>query len=140
MENTTLCGDMLHCVLEYNFFLIKHNGFNSIFCSKTQQFMVELMYNILYFVAAHSKKYHKYITNIPQIYHKNTTKCDIVPQKGEFFVTKCNILPHSVVFFINNPTTNFTILLQNLIFYHKLVYYTINGSVSTTEKVFYHIV
>ena len=28
----------------------------------------------------HSKKYHKYITNIPQIYHKSTTKCDIVPQ------------------------------------------------------------
>ena len=24
----------------------------------------------------------KYITNIPQIYHKNTTKRDIVPQKG----------------------------------------------------------
>ena len=22
----------------------------------------------------HSKKYHKYITNIPQIYHKSTTK------------------------------------------------------------------
>ena len=34
----------------------------------------------------HSKKYHKYITNIPQIYHKSTTKCDIVPQK-------CDIVP-----------------------------------------------
>ena len=54
--------------------------------------------------------------------------------------TKCNNLPHSVVFFINNPTTNCTILLQNIIFYHKLVYYTMNGSVSTTEKVCYHIV
>ena len=81
----------------------------------------------------HSKKYHKYITNIPQIYHKSTTKCDIVSQKcvivpqkcdivpqKALFTTKCNILPHSVVFFINNPTTNCTILLQNIIFYYKL--------------------
>ena len=103
--------------------------------------------------ASHSKKYHKYITNIPQIYHKSTTKCDFVPQKCDIVLQKCdivpqkgvvyykcNILPHSVVFFINNPTTNCTILLQNIIFYHKLVYYTMNGSVSTTEKVFYHIV
>ena len=41
---------------------------------------------------AHSKKYHKYITNIPQIYHKSTTKCDIVPQK-------CDIVPQNRVFY-----------------------------------------
>ena len=35
---------------------------------------------------SHSKKCHKYITNIPHIYHKNTTKCDIVPQE-------CDIVP-----------------------------------------------
>ena len=40
----------------------------------------------------HSKKYHKYITNIPQIYHKSTTKCDIVPQK-------CDIVPQNRVFY-----------------------------------------
>ena len=39
---------------------------------------------------SHSKKYHKYITNIPQIYHKSTTKCDIVPQK-------CDIVPRKGV-------------------------------------------
>ena len=37
--------------------------------------------SIIYFFV-YSKKYHKYITNIPQIYHKSTTKCDIVPRKG----------------------------------------------------------
>ena len=40
--------------------------------------------------STHSKKYHKYITNIPQIYHKSTTKCDIVPQK-------CDIVPRKGV-------------------------------------------
>ena len=39
-----------------------------------------------YKYCTHSKKYHKYITNIPQIYHKSITKCDIVPQK-------CDIVP-----------------------------------------------
>ena len=38
----------------------------------------------------HSKKYHKYITNIPHIYHKSTTKCHIVPQK-------CDIVPQKGV-------------------------------------------
>ena len=42
--------------------------------------------------SSHSKKYHKYITNIPQIYHKSTTKCDIVPQK-------CDIVPQNRVFY-----------------------------------------
>ena len=88
---------------------------------------------------SHSKKYHKYITNIPQIYHKSTINCDIVPQnvilyqknvilyhKTECFTTKCNILPHSVVFFRNTPTTNCSILLQNIVIYHKMMYYTMN--------------
>ena len=74
------------------------------------------------------KKYHKYITNLPQIYHKSTKKCDIVPQnvilyhkiailyhKTEYFTTKCNILPYSVVLFRNTPTTNCSILLQNIV-------------------------
>ena len=100
----------------------------------------------------HSKKYHKYITNIPQIYHKSTTKCGIVPQKcdivsqkcnivpqTECFTTKCNILPHSVAFFRNNPTTNCSIPLQNIVIYHKMMYYTMNSSISTTKVVFYHI-
>ena len=43
--------------------------------------------------ASHSKKYHKYITNIPQIYHKSTTKCDIVPQKCDIVPQKCDIVP-----------------------------------------------
>ena len=43
-------------------------------------------------------KYHKYITNIPQIYHESTTKCDIVPQKE--------------------------VLLQNVIFYHIVWYFS----------------
>ena len=42
--------------------------------------------------STHIKKYHKYITNIPQIYHKSTTKCDIVPQK-------CDIVPQNRVFY-----------------------------------------
>ena len=93
-----------------------------------------------------SQIYHKYTTNVLQnviLYHKNVIlyhKNVILYHKRELFTTKCNILPHSMVFFINNLTTNCTILLQNIIFYHKLVYYTMNGSVSTTEKVFYHIV
>ena len=76
----------------------------------------------------HSKKYHKYITNISQIYHKYTTKVlqnvilyhknVILYHKTECFTTKCNILPHSVVFFKNNPTTNCSILLQNIVIYH----------------------
>ena len=44
-------------------------------------------------VDSHSKKYHKYITNIPQIYHKSTTKCDIVPQKCDIVPQKCDIVP-----------------------------------------------
>ena len=44
----------------------------------------------MYMEAPHSKKYHKYITNMPQIYHKSTTKCDIVPQK-------CDIVPQKGV-------------------------------------------
>ena len=43
--------------------------------------------------ATHSKKYHKYITNIPQIYHKSTTKCDIVSQKCDIVPQKCDIVP-----------------------------------------------
>ena len=42
---------------------------------------------------SHSKKYHKYITNIPQIYHKSTTKCDIVSQKCDIVPQKCDIVP-----------------------------------------------
>ena len=45
----------------------------------------------------HSKKYHKYITNIPQIYHKSTTKCDIVPQKCDIVLQKCDIVPQKGV-------------------------------------------
>ena len=64
--------------------------------------------------------YHcKNTTSISQIYRKYTTKVlqnVILYHKKEEFITKCNILPHSVVFFITNPTTNCTILLQNIIF------------------------
>ena len=48
---------------------------------------------------AHSKKYHKYITNIPQIYHKSTTKCDIVLQKCDIAPQKCDIVPQNRVFY-----------------------------------------
>ena len=44
-------------------------------------------------ISTHSKKYHKYITNIPQIYHKSTTKCDIVSQKCDIVPQKCDIIP-----------------------------------------------
>ena len=37
-------------------------------------------------------KIHKYITNIPQIYHKSNTTYDIVPQK-------CDIVPQNRVFY-----------------------------------------
>ena len=86
------------------------------------------------------------------MYHKCTINCDIVPQnlilyhknvilyhKTECFTTKCNILPHSVVFFRNTPTTNCSILLQIIVIYHRMMYYTMNSSISTTEVVFYHI-
>ena len=61
---------------------------------------VVIMHNILYnfclcssmLMYTHSKKYHKYITNIPQIYHKSTTKCDIVPQKCDIVPQKCDIV------------------------------------------------
>ena len=50
------------------------------------------------------------------------------------------ILPHSVVFFINNPTTNCTILLQNdNILPQTGDIDTMNGSVSTTEKICHYI-
>ena len=45
------------------------------------------------YATTHSKKYHKYITNIPQIYHKSTTKCDIVSQKCDIVPQKCDIVP-----------------------------------------------
>ena len=70
------------------------------------------------------------------MYYKVTQKCDIVPQK-ESFTTKCNILPQ--VIFINNPTTICGILLQNIVIYHKMLYYTMNSSTSTPKVVFYHI-
>ena len=57
----------------------------------------------------------------------------------ECFTTKCNILPHSVVIIINNPSTNCSIPLQNIVMYHKMVYYTMNSSMSTTKVEFYHI-
>ena len=98
-------------------------------------------------VNTHSKKYHKYITNILQLYHKYTTKVlqnvilyhknVILYHKTECFTTKCNILPHSVVFFRNNPTTNCSIPLQNIVIYHIMMYYTMNSSISTTEVIFF---
>ena len=48
-------------------------------------------------VDTHSKKYYKYITNIPQIYHKCTTKCDIVSQKCDIVPQKCDIVPQKGV-------------------------------------------
>ena len=57
----------------------------------------------------------------------------------ECFTTKCNILPHSVVIIINNPFTNCSIPLQNIVMYHKMVYYTMNSSMSSTKVEFYHI-
>ena len=48
-------------------------------------------------IISHSQKYHKYITNIPQIYHKSTTKCDIVPQKCDIVLQKCDIVPQKGV-------------------------------------------
>ena len=85
-----------------------------------------------------SQIYHKYTTKVLQnviLYHKNV----ILYHKTECFTTKCNILPHSEVFFKNNPTTNCSILLQNIVIYHKMMYYIMNSSISTTEVVFYHI-
>ena len=85
-----------------------------------------------------SQIYHKYTTKVLQnviLYHKNV----ILYHKTECFTTKCNILPHSVVLFKNNPTTNCSILLQNIVIYHKIMYYIMNSSISTTEVVFYHI-
>ena len=35
----------------------------------------------------------KYTTNISQIYHKSTAKCDIVPQKCDIVPQNCNIVP-----------------------------------------------
>ena len=55
------------------------------------------MYVVEVDVTSHSKKYHKYITNIPQIYHKSTTKCDIVPQKCDIVLQKCDIVPQKGV-------------------------------------------
>ena len=48
-------------------------------------------------VNTHSKKYNKYITNLPQIYHKSTKKCDIVQQKYDIVPQKCDIVPQKVV-------------------------------------------
>ena len=70
-----------------------------------------------------------------KIYHKYTTKVlqhVILSHNTECFTTKCNILLHSVVFFRNNPTTNCSILLQNIVVYSKMMYYTMNSSISTT--------
>ena len=92
-----------------------------------------------------SQIYHKYTTKVLQnviLYHKNVIlyhKNVILYHKTECFTTKCNILPHSVVFFKNNPTTNCSILLQNIVIYHKMMYYIMNSSISTTEVVCYHI-
>ena len=55
------------------------------------------VYNKTYYKITHSKKYHKYITNIPQINHKSTTKCDIVPQKCDIVLQKCDIVPQKGV-------------------------------------------
>ena len=85
-----------------------------------------------------SQIYHKYTTKVLQnviLYHKNV----ILYHKTECFTTKCNILPHSVVFFRNNPTTNCSIPLQNIVIYHIMMYYTMNSSISTTQVIFYHI-
>ena len=50
-------------------------------------------------MTTHSKKHHKDITNIPQIYHKSTTKCDIVLQKCDIVPQKCDIVPENRVFY-----------------------------------------
>ena len=60
-------------------------------------------------MATHSKKYHKYITNLPQIYHKSTTKCDIVPQKCDIVPQKCDIVLQKC-----------DIVPQNRVFYYKM--------------------
>ena len=52
---------------------------------------------MLYISIPHSKKYHKHITNIPQIYHKSTTKCDFIPQKCDIVLQKCDIVPMRVI-------------------------------------------
>ena len=42
----------------------------------------------------------KNTTNISQIYHKSTTKCDIVPQKCDIVPQKCDIvLQKGVVYY-----------------------------------------
>ena len=56
-----------------------------------------LLIDICNFATPHSKKYHNYITKIPQIYHKSTTKCDIVPQKCDIVLQKCDIVPQKGV-------------------------------------------
>ena len=60
-----------------------------------------------------------------------TTYCSILLQNIVFY-NKSNILPHSVVFFRNNATTNCSIPLQNIVIYHKMMYYTMNSSISNT--------
>ena len=54
--------------------------------------IMKIMSTLNFETPPHSKKYHEYITNIPQIYHKSTTKCDIVPQK-------CDIVPQNRMFY-----------------------------------------
>ena len=86
-----------------------------------------------------SQIYHKYTTKVLQnviLYHKNVIlyhKNVILYHKTECFTIKCNILPHSVIFFRNNLTTNCCIPLQNIVIYHKIMYYTMNSSISTTK-------
>ena len=103
-------------------------------------FSVPITKNTTYMYHKYTTKYHKYTTRLLQ---SNKT-CDIVPQNG-VFTMKCNILPHSVVFFKYNPTTNCSILLQNIVVYHKMVFFNNNYNLyyinyssrtSTTEVVF----
>ena len=70
------------------FFRLDISGWNSAFRDESCSLVTSLLDKIHwsgFYSTAHSKKYHKYITNIPQIYHKSTTKCDIVPQNRVFY-------------------------------------------------------
>ena len=52
------------------------------------------------------------------------------------FDMKGNIVLQKVIFSINNLTTNYSILLQNMTFYRKMMYYTTKKCIFITEVAF----
>ena len=70
---------------------------------------------------AHSKKYHKYITNIPQIYHKYTTN---IPQIYHKYTTNIPQIYHKYTTNIpqiyHKSTAKCDIVPQNRVFYYKM--------------------